>query len=444
MAICALEVRASRQNYCPRHKCFHEGQDLVLALADTKEGATFRHKLDRALKVKRVWLSHTISPGDSMVLTAAIESVGYYSPLTYTFKVQCSSREVFVNNPHCSDFPRDQADLVIEAHYPDFAERNWRDVRYLQGYTHFLGEKLGLKLKCAVPSPRLYFSPAELAAPRLIDEPYVVINSGYKKDGTLKNWGIQNWIEVSNWIQSQGLKVVQVGTTSPHHVHKPLPGAIDMRHNSPHRVLYKLALDSEYGLGAESYLHHIYAATPIRKPFVCVASGIFPTTAMQYGTERYLCRQGTMDCCRTRGCGGTGGPNTVVPGPGLVMCHYPDKVGDEPVAGCLARIKPAEVIEAIKQWYLPGGVLSPEAKKKLKPGLLQMARNYAAAKVKLARDGFRKCTDEEMIERLNICQACENFNPDVTCKVCGCQLLKKLTDRSAVCPAKPPKWEALP
>jgi hypothetical protein len=66
--------------------------------------------------------------------------------------------------------------------------------------------------------------------------------------------------------------------------------------------------------------------------------------------------------------------------------------------------------------------------------------NFATAMWRWAASGFKMCTQEEIDERLAICQACAYLTPANTCQLCGCQcdeknqLLNKLAIASEKCP----------
>lgn len=44
-------------------------------------------------------------------------------------------------------------------------------------------------------------------------------------------------------------------------------------------------------------------------------------------------------------------------------------------------------------------------------------------------------------DRLNICNSCE-FNVEMQCALCGCDLIIKTAQKEETCPAQPPKWIA--
>jgi uncharacterized Zn finger protein (UPF0148 family) len=73
----------------------------------------------------------------------------------------------------------------------------------------------------------------------------------------------------------------------------------------------------------------------------------------------------------------------------------------------------------------------------------QKIKNFAKSLIDHASAGFPTCTEEQIIERHNICMTCEFFKDD-TCSKCGCpltrnkQFLSKLAWSDQSCPVG--KW----
>ncbi len=260
---------------------------------------------------EKLLLVNEMCPGDTLVMTSAIEALAEQCPGKYAIIVSSAFPFIFENNPHCVNLhtlgksDRDM-DRIIKMQYPSWGETYKRDARYISGYVEYLADQLGIKLKSETNRPHVYLSSAELAKKKPFPNPYVVINSGWKNEGNgeLKNWGFANWAKVAEHLLMKGLTVVQVGEDSPTHVHRRLPGAVDMIGKTPERDIFLLAWHSEYGLGHESFLHHIYAA--FKKPFVTLSSGIHMKTWTNYPTEEFLSRQGKLDCCRFGPCVASG------------------------------------------------------------------------------------------------------------------------------------------
>lgn len=298
---------------------------------------------------RKIILESWLMPGDLVVLTATLEAFAKHWP-EFQFKIRSNHDDIFYNNPHVYNFADSEAEQTIRLDIPKSMHNQWRDARYLDGFTEDIADKLDVKVKSVTTSPRLYPSQEELSAPRMIAGEYVVINSGYKKDGESKNWGFDNWFAVTGWIRSKGLAVVQVGGAND--THQLLTGAIDLRGKTSIRELFMLTYHATFGCGHESFLHHVAAA--FDTPFICIASGIYPRTWAEYNTETYLSRQGGMDCCRSRGCGKWC----------ISSCVHQEQLGSEIVPACMTRIKPAEVIAAIEQWYAPHGILNKDSRGK--------------------------------------------------------------------------------
>lgn len=57
------------------------------------------------------------------------------------------------------------------------------------------------------------------------------------------------------------------------------------------------------------------------------------------------------------------------------------------------------------------------------PGFAQKVKNFAQASIEHMLKGMPMCSDEQIIERHNICLGCEYFKDD-TCTKCGCPLIR--------------------
>src|SRR5437588_10854938 len=104
MRVCELIEQDGRPNWCARHLCYHDGEDTYLALAPTIEGAAFRYGLDRARTAKKVLLRNHQSPGDALVITAALEAMQRYYPFQHLFKLDTPYPAIFEYNHHGAGF----------------------------------------------------------------------------------------------------------------------------------------------------------------------------------------------------------------------------------------------------------------------------------------------------------------------------------------------------
>ncbi len=303
----------------------------------------------------KVTLHMDAAPGDWLVLTAACESIWQDHP-QYRFRFGMWE-ELHRGAPWaCLCAP----DLQVKVCYGGAINRSAQtDVRYLPAFYDDLRTKLGLTGHIKTNKPHIYLSPWEMQRERQVEGDYVVVNAGHKSAQEVKRWGHASWQAVADWIAGElGLQVVQIGTTNAGDVHRPLDGVVNLIDKTPNfRDLFLLAYHSKFGLGPESFIHHIYAShfhTPgclldrPGIPFVCLASGWNPKGWASYNTEVYLTRQGQLTCCPgSQGCWKAG----------MNTCTLPEEIAGEQVGRCMKMIEPAEVIQAIKAYYA-GGVLT--------------------------------------------------------------------------------------
>lgn len=71
--------------------------------------------------------------------------------------------------------------------------------------------------------------------------------------------------------------------------------------------------------------------------------------------------------------------------------------------------------------------------------IFNLAGKLGKAAFEHAKDGFKKVSDEEFENRMQICRGCEFFDADSSrCKNCGCFLKIKASWNSEKCPID--KW----
>ena len=79
------------------------------------------------------------------------------------------------------------------------------------------------------------------------------------------------------------------------------------------------------------------------------------------------------------------------------------------------------------------------------PTLVDKAKSLGTAVVNFAvKDGFHKLSDEQFMDRKNICISCPNWDASAynnmgKCKLCGCSVMK-LYMPHAKCPDNPARW----
>lgn len=309
-------------------------------------------------------LRHHLSPGDVLVMTAAIHSLHKAHPGRFLTAVETSADAIFENNPDVASV-LDPVRLTaerIEMHYPAINKArdggggllslgcNERGIHFMQGFCEHLEQVLGVRVPLLTNRPHLYLSDEEKGWMSQVQEvtaqptPFWLVCAGRKDDYTAKHWGAAAFQEVVDRLRGK-VQFVQVGSNEHHH--PPLRGVLNLVGKTDMRQLIRLAWHAQGGLGGVTLLQHLMAAH--EKPYVCILGGREPVTWNTYPRQQTFHTIGALDCCRAGGCW----QSRVVPlgdndEKDKSLCRYPT-FGDESVPKCMAMIRPAEVADRIAQ-----------------------------------------------------------------------------------------------
>lgn len=356
--------------YCPRFQ-----RNMVGRLREICRGENISP--ERAAGYKRNWASMSpialgkkliltcfLSPGDLLAMSAAIYNLHETHPNKYVTDVKTSCNDIFAANPYITPVPpQDDDSTVVEMHYPAIDRSNQHSTQFIKAYTEYLESRLQDKIAIHTNRPMIFFSDDELKH-NPIEKPYWIINAGGKRDYTCKQWPVEYYQEVVNhtkdWIQW-----VQIGEN--HQNHHALDNVTNLIGQTSFRELMILALHSSGGVGPVTALMHLMAA--VEKPYICINGGRESIPWIQYQLQHTLHTVGLMDCCATGGCW----LSRVVPLQtdfellsadelrlNQSLCKYPILDYSEPVAECMARITPDEVISILKRYVsvaIPSGSL---------------------------------------------------------------------------------------
>jgi ADP-heptose:LPS heptosyltransferase len=303
----------------------------------------------------RNWLS----PGDVVMLTAAIRDLHLAYPGRFLTDLRTSCPELWENNPHVTPLDENGSGVrSMTCHYPLIQRSNQAPYHFLHGFIEFLSDELGLRITPTACRGDIHLSDHEKVRPSMVQEvfgesrPYWIIAAGGKYDYTIKWWIRRRWQEVVNHFEGRVL-FVQVGQSG--HYHPPLKGALDLRGKTSLRELVGLIYHAE-GVFCPVTLHmHLAAAVPLppgRKRLrscVVVAGGREPAHWEQYPGHQFLQTIGQFDCCATGGCWksriaplGDGSP---LDDPGN-LCSNKAASG---MPACMSSISSAHAIHAISQ-----------------------------------------------------------------------------------------------
>ena len=306
----------------------------------------------------KILLRHHRSPGDILMLTAAVRDLKRAHPYL-DVNVDTSASPLWDNNPLLSrDVTPDNADRVIDIEYPLINRSD--DLPY--HFVHAFRKELQLQLALAIPQgpfrADVYLSAAEKEIPSLKRElgDYWIVDAGYKRDFTLKNWGLSRYQEVVDLLRG-AVTFVQIGEGNPDHVHRPLKHVRDMVGKTGIRDLMRLVYHSSGVLTPVSFPMHLAAALPLPdgglRPCVVIAGAREPAHWEQYPGHVFFSNVGMFDCCREKSCWRSrAAALNDASECDRSLCQRPhvDADGDT-VGSCMAAIDPAVVADAIFKFH---------------------------------------------------------------------------------------------
>lgn len=229
-----------------------------------------------------VVIRNTQSPGDIIVLTAAVRDIVRTYPGRFRFGIDTIERPIWLNNPDIDYTLR--AGRKIVAKYPLIHQSNQQKVHFMWGFLEYLNQQLKVDAKLLEFKPAIYLTDQEKAEPPLgLKRPYWVFASGGKRDFTAKWWDPEEWKKVVA-VMSRWTTMVQVGGGS--HVHPPIDNAVNLLGKTTLRDLFRIIYHSEGVLCVVTCLMHIAAA--FNKPCVVIAGGREPYYWEAYTNESRL------------------------------------------------------------------------------------------------------------------------------------------------------------
>ncbi|NOY00638.1 MAG: glycosyltransferase family 9 protein [Verrucomicrobia bacterium] len=323
---------------------------------------------------KKLILESHLSPGDVVMLTAALRDIHACNPGKFLTDVRTSARALWDHNPHITPLKEDDAGVeVIKCHYPLIHRSNQTPFHFIHGFEQFLSERLNVPVSPAAFKGDIHLSGEEKAQPSQVqtligeDLPFWIIVAGGKNDYTIKWWNTERYQAVVNHFKEKIL-FVQVGEKG--HNHSPLEGVLDLRGKTTIRQLLKLVYHAQGVLSPVTFLMHLAAAvetkpgTPACRPCVVVAGGREPVHWEAYPHHQFLHTQGALSCCQIGGCWrsrtlplGDGDPKD------KPQNRCVDVIGDLP--HCMDMITPKKVNAAIET-YFDGGLITYLEKGKAK------------------------------------------------------------------------------
>src|ERR1051325_6803870 len=173
--------------------------------------------------MKKLLLECGLSPGDIVMLTAAVRDLHYWYPGCFITDVRTSCAELWEHNPYLTPLTEQDPQLQrLPCSYPLIDHSNGRPYHCLHGFIDFLNRKLGLEIKPTAFKGDIHLSQQEKIWYSQVheltgeDTPFWIIDAGGKYDITIKWWEQSRYQQVVDYFQGK-IQFVQVGQLGHHH-----------------------------------------------------------------------------------------------------------------------------------------------------------------------------------------------------------------------------------
>jgi len=344
------------------------------------------------MPARRLILRSFQSPGDIVMLTAAVRDLHRAHPGEFETDVRTTAPEIWQHNPHLTPLCEgDRGVESIDMHYPLIHESNQRPYHFIHGYPQYLEQQLGIRIPVTAFHGDIHLSeeeretvPATILPPfarggqggsrhpsiddqhahdsRLFPEHFWIIVAGGKYDFTAKWWNPASFQAVVDHFRGQ-ITFVQCGEAG--HWHPPLEGVINLVGKTNTREFIRLVYHAEGVLCPVTFAMHLAAAVPKRperprqRACVVVAGGREPAHWEMYPQHQFLSTAGALACCAEGGCWksrcqpvGDGDPKDRHD-----LCLDPVLVrADLRLPRCMELITPRHVIDRIELYYRGGAL----------------------------------------------------------------------------------------
>lgn len=355
---------------------------------------------------RKLLLINLLSPGDIMMMTAAVRDLHRAHPGQFITDVYTSVGEIWENNPYITRLPYrverlgDQTEphnererlvpsreLKIIVDDPDIEvfdcgydgdyqasinRSNQNAYHFIHGYAQDLEQKLGVRVPVTEFKGDIHISHQEkLWMSQIqelgIHENFWLIFSGGKYDYTAKWWNPDSYQAVVDHFKG---RIVFVQCGDPSHFHPPLEGVVNLVGKTSARQLIRLMYHATGVICPVTFAMHLAAAVPMRtfdqngdklpanRPCIVLAGGREAMHWEAYPHHQFMHTIGALPCCTRGGCWksrcqpvGDNDPKDEN------LCLNPVKVSETLQIGkCQTMITPQMVCDSISLYY-EGGLL---------------------------------------------------------------------------------------
>ncbi len=265
-----------------------------------------------AHRPRKLILKHWLSPGDILMLTAAVRDLHLNHPGRFLTDVRTPCSALWENNPYITGIEdKDPEAEQIQCEYPLINQSNQVPYHVIHGFRLFLQEKLGVNIEPHAFKGDIHISDLEKSWMSQVEETeglgarFWIIVSGGKWDYTAKWWDPERAQQVVDQFQGR-IRFVQCGESD--HYHPRLKGVLDLVGKTDLRQLVRLMYHADGVICPVTMFMHLAAALetkpgrPKNRPCVVIAGGREPSQWEAYPHHQYLHTNGALPCCDDGGC----------------------------------------------------------------------------------------------------------------------------------------------
>jgi ADP-heptose:LPS heptosyltransferase len=267
---------------------------------------------------RKIIIKHHRSPGDVLMLTAAVRDLSLCHPGKFLIDIRTPYPALWENNPHITSLNETSADVTtLECDYVDHRainDSNYRPYHFIHAFRMILEEKLGVAIQPHYFKGDIHLRFEEKSWRSQVDEitgehgtRFWLIDAGGKTDFTTKWWDPARYQAVVDHFKDRIL-FVQVGAAQSDHVHPELDGVINLVGKTDMRQMVRLMYHADGVICPVTMFMHLAAAVETKdgrsrnRPCVVVAGGREPSQWEAYPHHQFLHTLGMLPCCDEGGC----------------------------------------------------------------------------------------------------------------------------------------------
>jgi ADP-heptose:LPS heptosyltransferase/2-polyprenyl-3-methyl-5-hydroxy-6-metoxy-1,4-benzoquinol methylase len=310
--------------------------------------------------MQRLVLRSFQSPGDIVMMTAAVRDMHKAYPGRFVTDVRTSADDLWIGNPYVKPLTDTAPGTVsLEMRYPLIHRSNERPYHFLHGYVQYLEESLGLHIPVTAFRGDIHLLPEEKSLPQVaieagVPERFWLLVAGGKYDFTAKWWNPKSYQAIVDRFRDR-ICFVQCGEKG--HWHPELNGVVRLVGKTSLRDLVRLVYFSRGVVCPVTLAMHLAAAVespaahPPLRPCVVIGGGREPDHWESYPGHQYLSTVGMLQCCANGGCWKS---RCQTVGDGDVkdrrdVCESPVQVSENlNIPHCMEMITPDDVIRKIE------------------------------------------------------------------------------------------------